>query len=50
MFTATAYLDTMYGDNQSERFPSRAQTPMQVIRAPASRTLLEQKLTNGTGL
>ncbi|KAF2241616.1 kinesin family protein-like protein [Trematosphaeria pertusa] len=28
MFTATAFLDTMYGDNQSERFPSRAQTPM----------------------
>lgn len=30
MYTATAYLDTVYGDNQSERFPSRAQTPMQV--------------------
>jgi hypothetical protein len=31
MFTATAYLDSLYGDNQSERFPtSRAQTPMQV--------------------
>lgn len=30
MFTATAYLDSMYGDNQSERFPSRAQTPMPV--------------------
>lgn len=30
MYTATAYLDTMFGDNQSERFPSRAQTPMQV--------------------
>ncbi|KNG49665.1 kinesin family protein [Stemphylium lycopersici] len=29
MYTATAYLDTMFGDNQSERFPSRAQTPMQ---------------------
>ncbi|EUC50322.1 hypothetical protein COCMIDRAFT_82162 [Bipolaris oryzae ATCC 44560] len=29
MYTATAYLDTVYGDNQSERFPSRAQTPMQ---------------------
>ncbi|KAF2712249.1 kinesin [Pleomassaria siparia CBS 279.74] len=28
MFTATAFLDSMYGDNQSERFPSRAQTPM----------------------
>ena len=28
MFTATAYLDSLYGDNQSERFPSRAQTPM----------------------
>ena len=30
MYTATAYLDNMFGDNQSERFPSRAQTPMQV--------------------
>jgi hypothetical protein len=30
MFTATAFLDTMYGDNQSERFPSRAQTPVPV--------------------
>lgn len=30
MLTATAYLDSMYGDNQSERFPSRAQTPMPV--------------------
>jgi hypothetical protein len=30
MFTATAFLDAMYGDNQSERFPSRAQTPMPV--------------------
>ncbi|KAF2000054.1 kinesin [Amniculicola lignicola CBS 123094] len=28
MFTASAFLDSMYGDNQSERFPSRAQTPM----------------------
>ncbi|KAF1947955.1 P-loop containing nucleoside triphosphate hydrolase protein [Clathrospora elynae] len=28
MFTATAYLDSLYGDNQSERFPSRAQTPI----------------------
>jgi hypothetical protein len=28
MYTATAFLDTMYGDNQSERFPSRAQTPV----------------------
>ncbi|KAF2473211.1 kinesin [Lindgomyces ingoldianus] len=28
MFTATAFLDSMYGDNQSERYPSRAQTPM----------------------
>ncbi|KAF1837332.1 kinesin [Decorospora gaudefroyi] len=27
MFTATAYLDSLYGDNQSERF-SRAQTPL----------------------
>ncbi|KZM26990.1 Succinate--hydroxymethylglutarate CoA-transferase [Ascochyta rabiei] len=27
MFTASAYLDSMYGDNQSERFPSRANTP-----------------------
>jgi hypothetical protein len=30
MFTATAYLDSLYGDNQSERFPSRAQTPANV--------------------
>ena len=30
MFTATAFLDSLYGDNQSERFPSRAQTPMPV--------------------
>jgi len=30
LYTATAYLDNMYGDNQSERFPSRANTPMQV--------------------
>lgn len=30
MITATAYLDSLYGDNQSERFPSRAQTPMPV--------------------
>jgi hypothetical protein len=30
MFTATAYLDSMYGDNQSERCPSRAQTSMLV--------------------
>jgi hypothetical protein len=30
MYTATAFLDSMYGDNQSERFPSRAQTPMPV--------------------
>ncbi|KAJ4305341.1 hypothetical protein N0V90_000872 [Kalmusia sp. IMI 367209] len=28
MFTATAFLDSLYSDNQSERFPSRAQTPM----------------------
>ncbi|KAH8732266.1 kinesin [Phaeosphaeriaceae sp. PMI808] len=28
MYTATAFLDSLYGDNQSERFPSRAQTPM----------------------
>lgn len=34
MFTATAFLDTMYGDNQSERFPSRAQTPMPVSASP----------------
>ncbi|KAF2633658.1 kinesin [Macroventuria anomochaeta] len=27
MFTASSYLDSMYGDNQSERFPSRANTP-----------------------
>lgn len=30
MFTATAYLDSMFGDNQSERCPSRAQTSMLV--------------------
>ncbi|KAL5113536.1 hypothetical protein ACEQ8H_008575 [Pleosporales sp. CAS-2024a] len=28
MLTATAFLDSLYGDNQSERNPSRAQTPM----------------------
>ncbi|KAF2204792.1 kinesin [Delitschia confertaspora ATCC 74209] len=28
IFTATAFLDSMYGDNQSERFPSRGTTPM----------------------
>jgi len=33
MFTATAFLDSMYGDNQSERFPSRSQTPMPVSRS-----------------
>lgn len=30
MYTATAFLDSLYGDNQSERFSSRAQTPMPV--------------------
>jgi hypothetical protein len=37
MFTATAFLDSLYGDNQSERYPSRAQTPMPVgfISPPA---------------
>jgi hypothetical protein len=30
MFTATAFLDSMYADNQSERFPSRANTPLPV--------------------
>lgn len=30
MFTASAYLDSMYGDSQSERFPSRANTPAPV--------------------
>ena len=30
MFTATAFLDSMYGDNQSERSMMRAQTPMLV--------------------
>jgi hypothetical protein len=30
MYTATVFLDSLYGDNQSERFPSRAQTPMPV--------------------
>ncbi|KAF2262596.1 kinesin [Lojkania enalia] len=42
MFTATAYLDSMNGDNQSERFPSRAQTPMpdcsSFITNPTSRS------------
>jgi hypothetical protein len=33
MFTATAFLDSMYGDNQSERAPSRAQTPLPVSRS-----------------
>ena len=33
MFTASAYLDSMYGDSESERFPSRANTP-----APVSKT------------
>jgi hypothetical protein len=40
MFTATAYLDSLYGDNQSERFPSRAQTPMPVSQGSSvSQTL-----------
>lgn len=30
MFTATAFLDSMYGDNQSEARFSRAQTPIAV--------------------
>lgn len=30
IFTATAFLDSMYGDNQSEARFSRAQTPMAV--------------------
>lgn len=30
MFTASAYLDSMYGDNQSERFASRTNTPAPV--------------------
>lgn len=30
MFTASAYIDSMYGDNQSERFASRANTPAPV--------------------
>ncbi|KAF2019640.1 kinesin family protein-like protein [Aaosphaeria arxii CBS 175.79] len=42
MFTATAFLDSLYGDNQSERFPSRAQTPMpdcsSFITNPGSRS------------
>ncbi|KAF2735080.1 kinesin [Polyplosphaeria fusca] len=42
MFTATAYLDSLYGDNQSERYPSRAQTPMpdcsSFITNPTSRS------------
>ncbi|PVI07369.1 P-loop containing nucleoside triphosphate hydrolase protein [Periconia macrospinosa] len=28
MFTATAFLDSLYGDDQLERFPSRGNTPM----------------------
>ena len=36
MFTATAYLDSLYGDNQSERFPSRAQTPMPVSHSSST--------------
>ncbi|KAE8855987.1 hypothetical protein PTNB29_08826 [Pyrenophora teres f. teres] len=44
LYTATAYLDNMYGDNQSERFPSRANTPMQTpsvadIQLPADPTV-----------
>jgi hypothetical protein len=39
MYTATAFLDSMYGDNQSERFPSRAQTPMPVSKQPSSHPL-----------
>ncbi len=31
MFTATVFLDSLYGDNQSERYPSRAQTPVLVL-------------------
>ncbi|ORY17779.1 kinesin [Clohesyomyces aquaticus] len=42
LLTATAFLDSMYGDNQSERFPSRAQTPMpdcsSFITNPTSRS------------
>ncbi|KAF2115855.1 kinesin [Lophiotrema nucula] len=38
MFTATAFLDSMYADNQSERFPSRAQTPMPVSDGSISPT------------
>ena len=34
VFTASAYLDSMYGDNQSERFPSRANTPAPVSLFP----------------
>jgi hypothetical protein len=52
MFTATAYLDSLYGDNQSERFPSRAQTPAAVSRCILSRDLSGPscKLTKETGL
>lgn len=50
MYTATAYLDAVYGDNQSERFPSRAQTPMQVSWFFDSAHFHRQGLTSGTGL
>jgi hypothetical protein len=33
MFTATAYIESMYGDNQSGRY-SRAQTPVAVSSTP----------------
>ncbi|KAF2745115.1 kinesin [Sporormia fimetaria CBS 119925] len=42
MFTASAFLDAMYGDSQSERCPSRAQTSMldcsSFITNPSSRS------------
>ncbi|KAF2644653.1 kinesin [Massarina eburnea CBS 473.64] len=57
MFTATAFLDSMYGDNQSERFPSRTQTPMPVSISefptppfPSSNFLLSSPLPSGGNL
>lgn len=42
MFTATAFLDSMYtDDNKSERFPSRANTPL-----PVSQPTLTLQLTH----
>jgi succinate--hydroxymethylglutarate CoA-transferase len=51
MFTATAYIESMYGDDQSGRY-SRAQTPMAVSchEMVYTRVLNEHELTNSTGL